>query len=133
MAKEILEKKGDKKPLGINQVSKFLRRHLNIKSAYIPPLDKERAIAQEPEILRGWFELYKRVKEEYYIQDEDIYNMDKKGFMQGVIAKLRVMISKHKKKPAMTQCSNREWVSLIKCISIDRRILQPWIIFKAKQ
>ena len=58
--------------------------------------------------------------------------MDKKGFMQGVIAKLRV-ISKHQKKLAMTQCGNREWVSLIECISTDGRILKPWIIFQAKQ
>ena len=33
----------------------------------------------------------------------------------------------------MTQYGNREWVSLIECISIDRRILQPWISFKVKQ
>ena len=59
--------------------------------------------------------------------------MDEKDFMQGVIAKLRVMISKHIKKPAMTQYGNREWVSLVECLSIDRRILQPWIIFKTKQ
>ena len=63
MVTEMLEKKGDKKLLGVNWVSKFLRRHPNIKLAYIPPLDKERAMAHEPEILRGWLELYKRIKD----------------------------------------------------------------------
>ena len=34
--------------------------------------------------------------------------MDEKGFMQGVIAKLRVMIFKYEKKAQMTQCDNRD-------------------------
>ena len=78
MAAELLQKKEDTKPFGVNW-----------------------AMAQEPEILRGWFELFESIKRQYQIQDEDIYNMDEKGFMQGFIAKLRVIISKHEKKPAI--------------------------------
>ena len=54
-------------------------------------------MAQEPDILRGWVELFISVKRQYQVEDKDIYNIDKKGFMQGVIAQLRVMISKHEK------------------------------------
>ena len=133
MVTELLQKKGDLKPLGVNQIQKFLRRHPNIKSIYIPPLDKEQVIAQEPEILYSWFKLYKSIKRQYQVKDKDIYNMDKKGFIQGVVTKLRVIISKHERKTTITQYGNREQVSLIKCISIDRRILKPWVIFKAKQ
>lgn len=43
--------------------------------------------------------------------------MDEKGVMQGVIAKLRVMVSAAERKRFMTKCGNREWVSLIECIS----------------
>ena len=57
--------------------------------------------------------------------------MDEKGFMQGVVGKFKVMISKYEKKAYMTQCGNREWVSLIECVSVDGRILSPYIIFKA--
>ena len=56
--------------------------------------------------------------------------MDEKGFLMGYIAKLRVMIRKDQKKAHMTQCGNREWVSLIECVSLDGRVLKPWIIFK---
>jgi len=48
------------------------------------------------------------LKEEHEIEIEDIYNMNEKGFMQRVIAKLRIMISKYEKKTHMTQCGNRE-------------------------
>ncbi len=44
------------------------------------------------------------------------------------------MISKYEKKKAyMTQCGNRDWVSLIECVSLDGRVLPPWIILKGKQ
>ena len=45
IAQELCEAKGDKKPLGVNWTQKFLRRHPNIKTKYVPPLDKERAAA----------------------------------------------------------------------------------------
>lgn len=133
MAIELLQQKGDTEPIGINWPQKFLNRHPQIKTAYIPPLDKERASAENHDTLAGWFELFSRFKEEYAVKEEDIYNMDERGFMQGVIAKTRVMISKHEKKAHMTQCGNREWVSLIECVSMSGRLLKPWVIFKAKQ
>lgn len=108
IAKELLIKKGDDKSIGINWPQKFLKRHPEIKTVYIPPLDKERAMTQDHDILAGWFNLFRSLKEEHGIEIEDIYNMDEKGFLQGVIAKLRVMISKYEKKAHMTQCGNRE-------------------------
>ena len=71
MATELLEAKGDKKPLGKNWVQKFLIRHSQIKIIYVPPLDKERAKAQDPNLIRDWFELYHRTKKEFDIRDKD--------------------------------------------------------------
>ena len=31
----------------------------------------------------------------------------------------------------MTQCGNREWVSLLECISMTGKVLRSWVIFKA--
>jgi hypothetical protein len=132
IAKELLIKKGDDKPVGVNWPQKFVKRHPQIKTVYIPPLDKERAMTQDHDILADWFNLFQSLKKEHEIEIEDIYNMDEKGFMQGVVAKLRVMISKYEKKAHMTQCDNRKWVSLIECISMDGRVLKSWIIFKGK-
>ena len=65
MAQELLTAKGDNKPIGVNWTQKFLSRHPEIKTAYVPPLDKERAIAQEPAILTEWFELYQSLKDKH--------------------------------------------------------------------
>lgn len=125
MADELLRKKGDSRPIGINWPQKFMKRHPSIKTAYIPPLDKERATAQNPATLADWFQLFLQIKSEYEVRDSDIYNMNEKGFMMGVIAKLRVMISKHEKKAYMTQPGDREWVSLLECVSLKGKLLPP--------
>jgi len=38
-------------------------------------------MAQNPEILSGWFNLYLQTKTTYEVDERDIYNIDKKGFM----------------------------------------------------
>lgn len=131
MAQSLCQAKGDSKPLGIHWPQKFLGRHPDIKTKYVPPLDKERAMAQDPEILSDWFKLFQQNKQKYAIADEDIYNMDEKGFMQGVVGKVKVMISRHEKRQYMTQPGNREWVSTIEAISGRGKLLRPFIIFKA--
>ena len=57
--------------------------------------------------------------------------MDEKGVIQGVIAKLKVMVSAKERNKHMTQDGNREWVSLLECISMTGRSLRSWVIFKA--
>jgi hypothetical protein len=58
--------------------------------------------------------------------------MDEKGVMMGYIGKVKVIVSKYDKKIYMTQPGNREWASLIKCISQDGRRTRPWAILKGK-
>lgn len=41
MAEELVLKKDDTQGIGINWPQKFMRRHSNIRTIYIPPLDKD--------------------------------------------------------------------------------------------
>ncbi len=132
ITKELLIKKNDDKLVEVNWSQKFLKCHSQIKTVYISSLNKERAMTQNHDILADWFNLFQSLKEEHEIKIEDIYNMNKKRFMQRVIAKLQVMIFKYEKKTHMIQCDNWEWVSLIECISMNERVLKSWIIFKEK-
>ena len=58
MAKDMLEEKGDYEKLGKNWQTYFFQRHLELKSKFIPPLDKERARAQNPEVFQRYFDLF---------------------------------------------------------------------------
>jgi len=58
--------------------------------------------------------------------------MDEKGCPLGVIGKTKVIVGRGERKRYMTQCGNREWVSLIECINITGAVLDPFVIFKGK-
>jgi hypothetical protein len=62
---------------------------------------------------------------EYNIDSNDIYNIDEKGILMGVIKKVKVLISKHEKKNYMIYDGSREWVTLIECISLSRKVINP--------
>ena len=63
----LLEAKGDNKPLGTNWNQKFFKRHTEVKPVFASPLDKERANAQNPQLLKEWFELFARLKEKHQV------------------------------------------------------------------
>jgi hypothetical protein len=99
------------KTLRKNWQSSYFQRYPELKSKFIPPLDKKRARAQNPEVFQRYFDLFWTLRDMYNIDTRDIYNMDKKGFMQGVIRKQKVIVSREEKfrgKSYVTQCENRE-------------------------
>ena len=114
----------------INWIHKFMTRHKHLISKYVSPLNKNRVMAQSSAILGKWFDLFQRYRTLYKIKNDNIYNMNEKNFLQNVIAKLRIIISKHEINQLITQSDNREWTFLIECVSMTGRKLRPWIIFK---
>ena len=125
MAIELLAAKGDTEDLGVHWTEQYIDRHLQLKSKFVSALDKECAEAQDQDIFHHWFELYKTTVEKYSIQLHNRYNINEKGIMMGLIRKVRVIVSKYDKKIYMTQPGNREWVSLIECISLDGHWIRP--------
>ena len=132
-AEELLKARGDCKPLGVNWVQKLLKRHPELESRFIQSMDKERVNAMNYDSVSDWFNLYRGVLGKYQILKEDTYNMDEKGFALGQIGKQKVIASKHRLNTVLCQSGNREWVSLIECISADGVLLPAFIIFKAKR
>jgi hypothetical protein len=94
--------------------------------------DKDRVLAQDPEKISYWFALFEKTIADYKIADADIYNMDEKGILLGVIGKVKVILSKYEKQGFLTQDGSREWVTLLECISMEGRRVPPWLIFKGK-
>ena len=106
MAIELLVEKGDTADLGIYYTEQFLHQHPQLKSKFVTELNKQQAKAQNPDIFKHWFELYRTTVQKYNIKPQNCYNMNEKGILSGVIGKVKVIISKHKKKMYMTQPGN---------------------------
>ena len=130
MAIELLRARGNHTALGVNWQQHFLHRHPDLQAKYSRTLDQERLFAENEEIFKHLSELFLSVKQKHGILDEDIYNMDEKGFMMGVAASAKVVIPKHEKQAFSAQSGNREWVSLIEAISATGRSLPLFVIFK---
>ena len=125
MAKSLLEAKNS---LGQHWYKNFLNRHLEFKTKYTRNLDQSRKDAGSSETLKDWFELYKTIRAKYGVADEDIYNMDEKGFAMGIGDSSKVIINR-KTTPFNVHSGNRDWVSLIECISSRGTVLPAYIIF----
>ena len=113
-------------------MKQFLKRHPILKSKFITGLEKDRVAAEDPDIIKAWFELVDYHVTKNAVEKEDIHNMDEKGVMMGASEKVKVIISKNEKRQYMTASGSREWVSLIECISVIGKAQDPWIIFKGK-
>jgi hypothetical protein len=84
-------------------------------------LDRQRALASDPDIISAWFKLYEETVAKNEVDLCNIYNMDEKGILIGLIYKTKVIVSVlEARKGAIkgrTQPGNREFVTLIECIS----------------
>ena len=97
IAIELLAEKGDKERLGENWHLKFFSRYPNLESKFALLRDRKRYYAEKPEIINYQLKLYDKIKRKYKVDDDDVYNFDEKGVMQGVAGKLEVLILKQKR------------------------------------
>lgn len=77
--------------------------------------------------------MYTATVAKYGVSTDNQYNMDEKGIALGVGDKVKVLIPQSQAQAFATMPGNRDWVSLIECISGSRFQLPPYIIFKGKQ
>ena len=52
------------------------------------------SLRHNPKILKEWFELYMTTRAKYGVADEDIYNMDEKGFAMGIADSSKVIVKR---------------------------------------
>ena len=132
-AQDILHSRGDTVPLGQGWYSHFLKRHPDLKTSRSRSLDQARRDANDPDILQAWFSLFTATTFEYGIPQCDWYNMDEKGFMKGISDNVKVIISRNDKEAFTIQPGNKDWVSIVECISTTDYVLPPFVIFPGQQ
>lgn len=76
--------------------------------------DYQRALCEDPEKIKAWFALFRNMKAKYGIQDEDVYNFDKTGFIMGQITSMIIVTGADRSgRRKKVQPGNREWVTVI--------------------
>ena len=119
---------------GKTWISRFLKKHdLDLISKYTINLDKKRSRADSAYKYSLYFELIRQKIEEYQIEPRYTYNIDKKGFLIRVLAKIKRIFSRLRYKEGgirqLLQDGNREWITIITCICADGTTLSPGLIY----
>jgi hypothetical protein len=108
----------------------FVKRTDSLKTSFNRAYDRQRALCEDPALIRLWFELVEQTKAKYGICDDDVYNFDEAGFMMGKITtQLVVTGSERRGRPKSIQPGNREWVTVIAAINAAGWSVPPFLIF----
>ena len=84
MADKLLAARGQDK-VGINQPNNFVQRVPGLKPMFNWKYNYQRALQEDPKVIRGWFDLIANIKAKYGIPNNNIYNINKSGFIMGII------------------------------------------------
>jgi hypothetical protein len=132
MANRLLRERGGEE-VGKNWVDRFVQCNPKLRTRQSRPYNHQRALCEDPALIKGWFELVQNTKAKYSIVDEDIYNFDETGFIIGKILSQSVITGIDK--PGRTkkiQPGNREWVTLIQGVSATGKRIPAFLIFAGK-
>ncbi|KAF2184556.1 hypothetical protein K469DRAFT_780953 [Zopfia rhizophila CBS 207.26] len=132
-AKEI--RHAEKRP-GNHWPERWRKRYAkDIMYAYATGIDKGRKAADSAFKYTLYFELMQRKIQEYEVEAEDMYNMDEKGVLLGILQEGKRYFSWRKYEEdglkQRLQDGNREWITSIGCVCADGTCLSPSLIYQA--
>jgi hypothetical protein len=115
--------------VGVHWARNFVKRTDSLKTRFNRAYDRQRALCEDPVLIKSWFELVEQTKVKYGICDEDVWNFDEAGFMMGKITtQLVVTGAERRGRPKAIQPGNREWATLIAGINAAGWSIPPFII-----
>jgi hypothetical protein len=131
LASEIAQKE-----LGVRWVDRYIQRHqIDLVSRWATGKDRLRHQADSQLKYSLYFELLRNKLGQYDIEPRNMYNMDEKGFLLGILTRSKRVFSRRLyeegKVKEHIQDGSREWITLLACICADGSHLEPAIIYQS--
>jgi hypothetical protein len=118
--------------IGINWAYNFVKRRPTLRTRYNRRISYQRAKQEDPKVIKPWFETVREAILEHGIHEDDIWNFDETGFAMGLCSTSKVITAVDRsERPRKVIQGNREWVTIIECVSSKGISIPPWIILKA--
>lgn len=127
-AQRILSNNGVDQKLGNRWYRRFLARHPEVRSLRAQLTDYKRVNAATPENINLFFDRLDSPAT-HDILPENIWNADEVGIAMGLGDNGIMVGDAHRKFLVAKYSGNREWVTILECISAAGRILNPLVIF----
>ena len=118
--------------IGRNYLTWFLDRHLQLVAKLSSTFYKRRIKASQPDTIRKHFSRIQQARLKYNITNSNLYNMDEKGFRQGISDKAKVICVRRERGMTgkMATDGTRELITVVETISGDGVSLPPLVIYK---
>jgi hypothetical protein len=78
--------------VGVHWARNFVKRIDSLKTRFNWAYDRQRALCEDPVLIKSWFNLVKQIKAKYGIYNDDVYNFNEAGFMMGKITTYLIVI-----------------------------------------
>jgi len=112
------------------------RHRSELDSTYLNNLDLERHHADSVYSYKVFYNTVNQKIQQYQISEDNIYNMDEKGFLLGRLNKGRRIFSKDLKGSgkllAAVQDGSRDWLTVVATICADGTALAPLLIYQSE-
>jgi hypothetical protein len=120
--------------LGINWAYSFTKRRPELRTRYNRRITYQRAKQEDPKVIKQWFETIREAVQEHGIHEDDIWNFDETGFAMGLCTTSKVITAvERSERPRTVIQGNREWVTIIECMSSKGISIPPVVILKGKE
>jgi hypothetical protein len=120
--------------VGVKWANNFVNRTPALTTKLGRAFKCQRKLCEDPEIIRGWFELVKNTINKYGILPEDTYNFDEAGFQMGQISASKVVTDADRLgRLKQVKPTNTEWVTLIQGACADGSTVPPFLVLKGKE
>ena len=107
---------------------------LNYVQDTIRRITYQRAKQEDPKVLKQWFETVRKAIQEHGIHEDDIWNFDETGFAMGLCTTSKVITAAERsERPRTVIQGNREWATIIECVSSKGIHIPPAVILKGKE
>ena len=121
---------------GKNWASRFVQQHREIiTSQYLLGFDISRKRADNWWLVNQFFIIVQEKWKQYKYAPYNVYNMDEKGFLLGILQKMRRIFTRawqeQGKLLGMAQDGSRTWITLVACICADGTSLPSALIYPA--
>ena len=125
-----------KRELSIHWAGRFIKRHHDdLIVRWATGIDRLRHQADSAAKYKLYFKLLDNKIQQYKIEPRNMYNMDEKGFLLGVVTRSKRVFSRRLyeegKLRSLIQDGSREWITLLACICADGSFLEPALIYKS--
>ena len=119
-------------PLGGDWVPQFISCHKGLKSVVGCRIESKRMDRATTEALNKWFDVFEKVKTEWKINTENIYNIGETGFLIGRLESTRIIIDSTLQTKYQAQPGWQEWISILECICTNATSITLLVIFKGQ-